>query len=153
LLTKAFRAGDSSVRVAIWVTSLDAIALSPWLGWGLGSFADIFTILQPASITQPNNLAHSTPLETVVELGVIGAIPAFAVILLPWGVCLRGAFRREYRHRILPAAAFAIVAVPILHSMVDFSLQIPAVGYSASALLGMGWAQAFGRARSTKRRR
>lgn len=153
LLTKAVRAGDSSVRVAIWLTSLDAIGLSPWLGWGLGSFADIFTILQPASITQPNNLAHSTPLETIVELGVLGAIPAFAVILLPWGICLRGAFRREYRHRILPAAAFAIVAVPILHSMVDFSLQIPAVGYATSALLGMGWAQAFGRAASTQRRR
>jgi len=153
LLTKTLRAGDSSVRVAIWLTSLDAIGLSPWLGWGLGSFADIFTILQPASITQPNNLAHSTPLETIVELGVIGAIPAFAVVLLPWGVCLRGAFRREYHHRILPAAAFAIVAVPILHSMVDFSLQIPAVGYATSALLGMGWAQAFGCATSTLRRR
>lgn len=153
LLNKAVRAGDSSVRVAIWLTSLDAVGLSPWLGWGLGSFADVFTILQPASITQPNNLAHSTPLETLVELGVIGAIPAFAVVLLPWGICLQGAFRQEYRHRILPAAAFAIVAVPILHSMVDFSLQIPAVGYAVSALLGMGWAQAFGRAASTRRRR
>ncbi|MBI3197684.1 MAG: O-antigen ligase family protein [Rhodospirillales bacterium] len=151
LLTKAVRASDSSVRVAIWLASLDAIALSPWLGWGLGSFADIFTILQPASMTQPNNLAHSTPLETIVELGVIGAIPAFVVVLLPWGICLRGAFRREYRHRILPAAAFAIAAVPILHSMVDFSLQIPAIGYVTSALLGMGWAQAFGRGGATSR--
>jgi O-antigen ligase len=151
LLTKALSAGDSSTRIAIWLTSLDAIGLSPWLGWGLGSFADIFTVLQPPVTTQPNNLAHSTPLETVVELGVIVAIPAFAVILLPWGICLRGALKQEYRRRILPAATFAIAAVPILHSVVDFSLQIPAVGYATSALLGMGWAQTFGRRTQAQR--
>ena len=133
--------------------SIKAIALSPWLGWGLGSFADIFTVLQPSSIIQPNNLAHSTPLETIVELGVIGALPALAVVLLPWGVSLRGTFTRSYRNRVLPAAAFAIATVPILHSTVDFSLQIPAIGYVVSAVLGMGWAQAFRRESSTRRRR
>jgi O-antigen ligase len=147
LLAKAVRAEESGTRIIIWLTALDAIALSPWLGWGLGGFADIYTILQPASVVQPNDLAHSTPLETVVELGVLAAVPAFIVVLLPWGVSLRGAFRREYRHRVLPAAAFAISAVAILHSMVDFSLQIPAIGFVVSALLGMGWAQAFSRGR------
>ncbi len=150
LLTKAVRADESSTRLIIWATSLDAIGLSPWLGWGLGGFADIYTILQPASVPQPNDLAHSTPLETVVELGVLAAIPAFAVVLLPWGISLRGALGREYRHRVLPAAAFAVSAVPILHSMVDFSLQIPAIGFVVSALLGMGWAHAFGHGRPSQ---
>jgi O-antigen ligase len=143
LLNKAVRADESGTRLVIWLTSFDAVALSPWLGWGLGGFADIYTILQPASIPQPNDLAHSTPIETVVELGVLAAVPAFVVVLLPWGMCLRGALRRDYRHRVLPAAAFAVAAVPILHSMVDFSLQIPAIGFVASAVLGMGWAQTF----------
>jgi hypothetical protein len=31
--------------------------------------------------------------------------------------------------------------------MVDFSLQIPAIGFVTSAVLGMGWAQAFHRGR------
>ncbi|MSP74813.1 MAG: O-antigen ligase domain-containing protein [Rhodospirillaceae bacterium] len=151
LLSKSVRAGDGGSRLIIWMTSLDAIGLSPWLGWGLGSFGDIYTILQPASIIQPNDLAHSTPIETIVELGVIAAIPAFAVVLMPWGFSLRAAFRQQYRYRVLPAAAFAIAAVPILHSMVDFSLQIPAVGFVTSAVLGMGWAQAFDRRRSQGR--
>lgn len=151
LLAKSMRASDGGTRVIIWMTSLDAIALSPWLGWGLGSFADIYTILQPAAIVQPNDLAHSTPLETIVELGVIAAIPAFAVVLLPWGFSLRAAFRRQYRYKVLPAAAFAVAAVPILHSMVDFSLQIPSIGFVTSAVLGMGWAQAFDRQRSSRR--
>ena len=153
MLAKVVQASDSTTRVAIWLTSIKAIALSPWLGWGLGSFADIFTILQPASILQPNNLAHSTPLETIVELGVIGAIPALAVVLLPWGVSLRGAFRRTYGDRVRPAAAFAIATVPILHSTVDFSLQIPAISYVVSAVLGMGWAHAFRRGPSARRPR
>lgn len=153
MLVKVVNASDSTSRVEIWLTSIKAIALSPWLGWGLGSFADIFTVLQPSSIIQPNNLAHSTPLETIVELGVIGALPALAVVLLPWGVSLRGTFTRSYRNRVLPAAAFAIATVPILHSAVDFSLQIPAIAYVVSAVLGMGWAQVFRRENSTRRRR
>lgn len=153
MLTKVVAASDSTTRIAIWLTSIKAIALSPWLGWGLGSFADIFTVLQPASIILPNNLAHSTPLETVVELGLIGAVPALALALLPWGMSLRGAFRRAYRDRMRPAAAFAIAAVPFLHSTVDFSLQIPAIAYVVSAVLGMGWAQAFRREPSTRRPR
>jgi O-antigen ligase len=151
LLAKSVRSTDGGTRVIIWMTTLDAIALSPWLGWGLGGFPDIYTILQPAAIVQPNDLAHSTPLETMVELGIIAAIPAFAVVLLPWGYSLRASFRRQYHYRVLPAAAFAVAAVPILHSMVDFSLQIPAIGFVTSAVLGMGWAQAFDRRRSSKR--
>lgn len=145
LITKSMHADNSYSRVIIWLTSLRAIALSPWLGWGLGSFVDIYTILQPAAITQPNDLAHSTPLETIVEVGVIAAIPVFAIVLLPWGMSLRGGFKRRYRHRVMPAAAFAVAAVPILHSTIDFSLQIPAIGILTSAFLGMGWAQAFKR--------
>ena len=150
LLNKAVRADESGTRLVIWLTSLEAVSLSPWFGWGLGGFADIYSILQPATIPQPNDLAHSTPLETVVELGVIAAIPAFAVVLLPWGISLRGALRRDRRRRVLPAAAFAIAAVAILHSTVDFSLQIPAIGFVVSAVLGMGWARAFS---STRRAR
>jgi O-antigen ligase len=131
-------------RIYIWRAALEAIGLSPWLGWGRGEFADIYTVLQPIEIPQANDLAHSTPLETMVELGIPGAIPAFAVVLLPWGICLLGALRRQ-RHRYLPASAFAASAVAIVHSTVDFSLQMPAIAFVTSALLGMGWAQAFSR--------
>lgn len=149
LLSKFADTSDSFARLRIWYVALEAIWLSPWLGWGLGGFGDIYTILQPASILQPNDIAHSTPLETVVELGVIASLPAFAVVLLPWAVCLRGALRRRHAHRYLPAAAFSVAAVPILHSTIDFSLQIPAIGFVVSAMLGMGWAQAFGRRERT----
>jgi O-antigen ligase len=129
-------------RVVIWKTTLRAIEQSPWLGWGLGSFSDIYAVLQPAQIPQFNDKAHSTPLETVLELGIPGGVLAMLSVLLPWVVAGRAAWRRR-RRRYLPAAAFAAAAVAVLHSTIDFSLQMPAIAFFVSALLGMGWAQAF----------
>ncbi|MBS0219583.1 MAG: O-antigen ligase family protein [Proteobacteria bacterium] len=144
LLQKVSNASPSGTvdRALIWRTTLDAIDKSPWLGWGLGSFPDIYAVFQPPQIPLANDKAHSTPLETMLELGVPGGMVAMAVVLLPWGAALRSAWCRR-RRRYLPAAAFAVSAVPILHSTVDFSLQMPAIAFYTSALLGMGWAQAF----------
>ena len=145
IVDKAIRASDGGDRMQIWRASLQAVRMSPWLGWGLGSFADIYAIVQPMRVPIANDLAHSTPLETMVEVGVPMALVGFAIVLIPWGVSLYGAVTRRRAHRYLPGAAFAVAAVAILHSVVDFSLQMPAIGFVVSALLGMGWAQAFGR--------
>jgi O-antigen ligase len=136
--------GETFDRAIIWRAAANAVRDSPWWGWGLGSFADIYAVYQPKEIIQPNDKAHSTPLETVVELGIPGAVPAWLVVLIPWAICFLGAWRR-HRHRYLPAAAFAVSAVAILHSTIDFSLQMPAIGFVVSAFLGMGWTHAFSR--------
>ncbi|MFZ5783661.1 MAG: O-antigen ligase family protein [Pseudomonadota bacterium] len=145
LLTKASGGADGEGRGAIWAASLEAISASPWFGWGLGGFPDIYAVMQPSSLPIPNDLAHSTPLQMMVEVGVPMALVAFAIVLIPWGMSLQGAFRRRSGRRYLPVAAFAVAAVPILHSMIDFSLQMPAIGFVVSAVLGMGWAQSFDR--------
>lgn len=145
MLYKFAASADDSSRLRIWSAAFQAIAMSPWLGWGLGGFGDAFALLQPSNSLQPNDIAHSTPLETVVELGVVAAIPAMVVVALPWVVCLRGALTRRLAYRYLPIAAFSVAAVPILHSLIDFSLQMPAIGFVTAALLGMGWTQSFGR--------
>ncbi|MBS0537529.1 MAG: O-antigen ligase family protein [Proteobacteria bacterium] len=134
-------AGNLS-RVEIWKSSIEAFRQSPWFGWGLGSYNDIYAVYQSLAVIVPNDKAHSTPLEFLVELGIPGALAVFAVCLIPWGYALVGALAPN-RYRYLPAAAFAISAVAILHSLVDFSLQMPAIGFAVSALLGLGWAQTF----------
>jgi O-antigen ligase len=130
-------------RLIIWKAAIQEIDKSPWLGWGLGSFADIYTVMQPIQVPMANDKAHSTPLETFVELGIPGGLLACFVVLIPWIVIWRGATRLR-QHRNLPAAALAASSVAIFHSFVDFSLQMPAIGFFVSALLGMGWAQVFG---------
>ncbi|GEP56546.1 O-antigen ligase family protein [Reyranella soli] len=145
IVSKMANASDGGDRIRIWLAALQAIRMSPWLGWGLGSFADIYAVLQPTHLPMANDLAHSTPLETMVEVGVPIALVGYAIVIIPCGVALYGALTRRRAHRYLPGAAFAVALVPILHSMVDFSLQMPAIAFVVSALLGMGWTQAFGR--------
>ena len=145
ILRKTMTGGDGTARFEIWAACWRAIRASPWFGWGLGSFPDVYAIFQPVTLPVPNDMAHSTPIEVMVELGIPMALVAYAIVLIPLGVSLLGALRRSPSHRYLPGAAVAVAMVPILHSMLDFSLQMPAIGFVVSAMLGMGWAQAFGR--------
>jgi hypothetical protein len=84
----------------------------------------------------------------LVEAGWLGLIPGLLLVVVPWAVCLIGAWRRR-RRRYLMAAAAAVPGIAILHSCVDFSLQIPAIAFVAAAFLGMGWAQTFHRTPQT----
>jgi len=131
-------------RTIIWQSSIRAAQGSPWLGWGLGTYADIYAAYQPAEMRQANDKAHSTPIELFVEAGWLGLVPGILVVVVPWGICLIGAWRRR-RQRYLMAAAVAVPGIAILHSCVDFSLQIPAIAFVSAAFLGMGWAQTFQR--------
>jgi hypothetical protein len=54
--------------------------------------------------------------------------------------CLRGVFARR-RDRMFAITGFCAVVLVAVHSTVDFSLQIPAVGLSLATLLGIGLAQ------------
>jgi O-antigen ligase len=131
-------------RTIIWQSSIRAAQGSPWLGWGLGTYADIYAAYQPAEMRQANDKAHSTPIELFVEAGWLGLVPGVLLVAVPWGICLIGAWRRR-RQRYLMAAAVAVPGIAILHSCVDFSLQIPAIAFVSAAFLGMGWAQTFQR--------
>lgn len=146
LFTKigSFSDDDLVRRFRIWQIALSALGQSPWLGWGLGTFPDVYMMLQPPDLQVANDKVHSTPLEWLEDLGIPGALCAFGMVLVPLLVCLRGSLRRR-TNRHLPAIALAASLVPILHSFVDFSLQIPAIGLTVSALLGLGWGHAFRR--------
>ena len=62
--------------------------------------------------------------------------------------CAAGVRRRQ-RDVIYPAVAVAAIVLVGVHSAVDFSLQIPAVGATFALILGVGCAQSC----STRRQR
>lgn len=132
-------------REAIHSLTREMIADRPLLGGGLGSFPQLFGLYRDARLpfeSLPYDQAHSTYLELGAELGLIGAGLlglALAAIAL---VCLRGAAIRR-RDRLFPCAALAAAVLIGIHSVFDFSAQIPAVAVTLMVLLGAGFAQSW----------
>ncbi|MBI1180268.1 MAG: hypothetical protein GC201_06890 [Alphaproteobacteria bacterium] len=137
-------AGDlaSEKRLTIYAHTAEAIAASPWLGYGYGSFADLYGMYDTDDVNQTVESAHSTVLENVVELGLPAATALDAAILLAVFWCWRGAGQRR-RDQHLPAVATGVSVQLLIHSMVDFPLQIPAITIFFMVVLGVGVAQSF----------
>jgi O-antigen ligase len=140
----SFRDIQSYDRFQIWSVSLDLLRKAPLVGWGMGAYGDAYTFNQPEGDLIFNDRAHSTPYEALDEQGIPVGLVTWLILLVPWWVCLRGAAVND-RLRYLVVGAFGVTAVATFHSLVDFSLQIPAISFIVSAMLGMGWARVFAR--------
>jgi O-antigen ligase len=155
LLSETGRIGSEGLfddgRWSAYQLCLQAIRQRPVLGAGLGTFADLF----PSLLVDESHdwgvwdFAHSTILEIGVEMGVpVAAMVAIAALVSVF-ILVRAAIRSDGRGRRTLAAITGITTLSYLHSLIDFSLQIP--GYLAvfGILLGCGLARAS--AAETKR--
>jgi O-antigen ligase len=135
---------SDEARLDIYRSTLHMIAEHPWFGTGLGTFVWSFPSYRSSKISLDWvwDLAHSTPLELIADLG----IPLAAVIGFGWIVILTLLIRavsRRRRDRIIPLAAFSVALIGLLHSMVDFSLQVPGYAIVVFAVVGVGLGQSF----------
>jgi O-antigen ligase len=131
-------------RLEGYRSTLHMIADHPWFGTGVGTFAWSFPRYRSADVSLYGiwNRAHSTPLELATDLG----IPLAAAIAFAWIVILVLLFRAAQRRRrdnIVPLAAFSVALIGLLHSMVDFSLQVTGYALVAFAIVGAGLGQSF----------
>lgn len=131
-------------RFETYRSTLKIITEHPWLGTGLDSFALAFPQYRSAqtSIFGIWDMAHSTPLQLAAEMGlpvalVVAAAWAGALVILANGILTR------QRDAILPLSGAAVAVIALLHSSVDFSLQIPGYAIVAMGMVGMGLAQSF----------
>jgi O-antigen ligase len=132
------------VRTDIFAITWDAIMSSPWKGTGFGTFEDVFPAYRQGNYS-PLILwdkAHNTYLENALELGIPAALLLNFSIALIAIQCLRGALTRK-RDRIIPALGVAASVLVGLHSLGDFSLQIPAVSILYAALMGVSVSQSW----------
>jgi O-antigen ligase len=131
-------------RLSLFRSTLRMIADHPWFGTGLGTFNLAFPAYRSDDVSMfgiyPQ--AHSTPLELAAEAGV----PLACIVVIGWmiafGVLAYGV-RTRRRDRIIPAAALSVGLLAVLHSLVDFSLQIPGFAVVVFGLLGAGIAQSL----------
>jgi hypothetical protein len=86
--------------------------------------------------------AHSTPLELASEVGIPLALLVATGWIVMFVVLAKGVFGRR-RDVIIPLAAAATACLSLLHSMLDFTLQVPGYSIPFFALFGAGLAQSF----------
>jgi O-antigen ligase len=131
-------------RLSAWRSTLRIIADNPWFGTRLGTFVWSFPAYRSNEMSMWGvwDLAHNTYLEFASELGIplvilVGAAWVVAIVILACG--LRG------RHRdtgpVLAALTVSLIA--LLHSSIDFSLQVTGYSIVVFSLLGMGLAQSL----------
>jgi O-antigen ligase len=144
-------------RLSAYHSTLKIIADNPWFGTGLGTFANIFPVYRSGdiSIRQLWDAAHSTPLELASEVGIPLAIIVAAAWVTALVVLVRG-LAGPRRALELPLSALAVSLIGLLHSSIDFSLQIAGYSIVCFSVLGLGLSQAIlskRRQRGASRRR
>ena len=131
-------------RWSIYGFCLEAIRQRPWLGAGVGTFADVLPSLRADDFYSWGvwDYAHSTILEMAVEMGVPVAALAVLASLASLFLLVRAALRSEGRSRRTLAAITGMAVLSYLHSTIDFSLQIPGYLILFGMMLGCGLARA-----------
>jgi O-antigen ligase len=130
-------------RFAAWSDSLTAISDHLWTGSGYGTFKEIFPLYRSETGGEFIwDKAHNDYLELILDLGLPGALTAFAAFLLIAWQCLRGVFERR-RNAIFSTVSVASMVLVGTHAIFDFSLQIQAVTLAFAMLVGLGLAQSY----------
>jgi O-antigen ligase len=132
----------SEERPRVYDLTLSAIEDAPMLGTGYGTFEEVFRFYRTGDIQGYYTMAHSTYLENVLELGLPAAIALFLVFGGFLYLTLRG-IRRRRRDAVYPCVGFAATLLVAVHSLVDFSLQIPAVAATYALIMGATCAQCW----------
>ena len=128
-------------RGKLAVLALQGIEEQPLSGSGYGTFETYFTHRRQPDMETRYTKAHNTPLENAVELG-LPAAAALVVIFVSIAVRTWRGARRRRRDAIYPCIGFSATVLVGVHSLLDFSLQIPAVTATYCLVAGIACAQA-----------
>ena len=117
----------SDIRLKIYRDSLLMFRQHPVLGTGLGTFADVYPQYRSFYTNQTVNRAHNDYLQLLTDMGILG----FGAGLWFLFAASRRAVRKtrnwsaDVNGAVALAALLGITGI-LVHSLVDFNLQIPA---------------------------
>jgi hypothetical protein len=132
-------------RWSVYELCVEAIRQRPLLGAGLGAFADVFPSLRTDDFQSWGvwDFAHSTMLEIAVEMGIPMTVLIVTAALASLFILARAVIQSKGRTRRSLAAIAGIAALGYIHSLIDFSLQIPGYLVVFAVLLGCGLTRAY----------
>jgi O-antigen ligase len=125
-------------RLLLWSNVLHLIAQKPWMGWGWGEldYAHFITLYNEPRFCDILDNAHNLPLQLAVELGVpfsllvCGGFAWWVVRQKPWAEL--DATRQM---------AWSVIAVILLHSMLEYPLWYGPFQIAFAACLWLLWRQ------------
>ncbi|MFH1066432.1 MAG: O-antigen ligase family protein [bacterium] len=137
-------------RLAAYGAWLSMVPEAGWFGFGPGTFQAAALSYAPVyPSTQAQNwwrYAHEDYLQTIIEWGFVGAVL--------WAVLFGGAVWRGYRRlkqgngnslteKTLMGCVWLALLGVMVHSFVDFPLQIGSIQYYVALYLGVLWSNAL----------
>jgi len=112
----------------------------PVFGSGLGSFPVVFPRYSQGETQMSYTHAHNDYLEFAAETGAVGLSLLGLMVAMSFAAALRAQYlRRDPLMRGLSFAAMMGILALMIHSAVDFNLQIPANALTFMLLLAFAW--------------
>ncbi|MDB5650123.1 MAG: hypothetical protein JWL62_1643 [Hyphomicrobiales bacterium] len=130
--------GSDGARLCVFGSTLEATRNAWPLGSGLGTFQDVFPAYRDADcagIAGVWEAAHNFYLEGALSLGLVFVVVVPVILFALTHAFLEG-LRTRRRYRFVPSLGIAVLVLVGLHSLVDFSMQVPGVALYVAAILG-----------------
>jgi O-antigen ligase len=118
---------SGGMRMAIDRDGLKMYAHKPVLGWGLGTFPDVYPRYRSFHTNFFVNEAHNDYLQLLVEVGTLGFATMiwYIVLLCRSAIKKMGNWTEDINGAVALATIIGVTGI-LVHSFVDFNLQIPA---------------------------
>lgn len=136
-LESGFETQTGQMRVSTWMDTLSILRDYPLLGAGANGFRMTFPLHRTASTRQSFKHAENEFLQSIAELGILGA-SALIVFLGLLFVASHGGERRDPDCRILQLCATGATIAVIVHATGDFALRVPLYLTTFACLVGIG---------------
>ncbi|MBZ5705053.1 MAG: O-antigen ligase family protein [Acidobacteriia bacterium] len=118
---------SGGTRLAIDRDTLRMFTHKPILGWGLGVFANIYPQFRTFYTNFFVNAAHNDYLQLLVEMGALGFATMLWFVVVAYSRAIKklGNWPSDTNGAVALAAMLGVTGI-LVHSLVDFNLQIPA---------------------------
>jgi putative inorganic carbon (HCO3(-)) transporter len=128
-------------RIDIGNDALEIVRDYPLTGTGAGSFASTYPMYDNGKVGSWHyKHAHNDYLEFACEFGLPGLTMLAGIVLLSlWHAALSQLKHHNQMMRGLGCGVIMAIVALLIHSAVDFNLQIPANAATFVVILAMGW--------------